>query len=124
MGKRPRRRLAARAPDNSHGVCHTRSEVQGRKDVFIEGAPAVATASAPEPRVFTTRDLDALRLTLLGVLFGLAFTVGLGLALSPTWLRVLGGVATFAMFGVAFRWQRTRKLLLGLADFFIGHEGS
>ena len=92
--------------------------------MFIEGAPAVATASAPEPRVFTTRDLDALRLTLLGVLFGLAFTVGLGLALSPTWLRVLGGVATFAMFGVAFRWQRTRKLLLGLADFFIGHEGS
>lgn len=68
------------------------------------------------------RTLDALRLTVVGVLLGIGLTVGLsvGFGVGGCVGAVVGpvsGVAVVTLLVLAFRWRRSRELLAGFADW-------
>lgn len=67
-----------------------------------------ATITAKES---VTRGLNETRLAVLGILVGIALTVGFGIP-GSAWIRIAGGVASFIVACTLIKWGTSRHYLM------------
>lgn len=86
----------------------------------MSAAPGVYAVSGVSISGQVERALNGVRLAVLGILVGIALTVGFGVPYS-WWVQVLAGVGAFAAGCVLIRWRWSRNHLMEFMHRVTGH---
>jgi ribosomal protein S27AE len=86
----------------------------------VDGAATLEAAVSTSVRGEVERALNDIRLAVLGILVGIALTVGFGVP-GNWWVQVLAGVAAFAAAAFLIWWRPARKRLMAFMHRITGH---
>lgn len=87
---------------------------------IVELAATLHSRGSLEAGLTVIRGVNEIRLALLGILVGIALTVGFGTP-GPWYGGVLAGLASFVLSAALLRWEPSRSALMGLMHRLTGH---